>query len=163
MTHGIGIWSVAICESPPNNPKVTTIIRREVDQKVTAIAELVSRVHFLLVWIGCIKMFSLCFMCFFVLLLLFPLVLVLFVCFFFSCFFFLALRKLHNGAAVVTRASVVRPSVKPVFSEPFKQINVKFGGKVPFYRISKPFFVCFSKFCIFYYFFIFIFFFFRFR
>ncbi len=29
------------------------------------------------------------------------------------------------------------------------QINAKFGGKVPFHNISRPFFFCFSKFCIF--------------
>ena len=51
-----------------------------------------------------------------------------------------------------------RPSsVKPIFSEPVKQINAKFSGKVPFHHISRLIF-CFS-FCIF----DFLWFFFRFR
>ncbi len=45
-------------------------------------------------------------------------------------------------------SSVVRPSVKPIFSEPVGHINAKFGGKVPLHHISRPFFY-FSKFCIF--------------
>ena len=36
-------------------------------------------------------------------------------------------------------SSVRRPSVKPVFSEPVKHINAKFGGKVPFHHISRPY------------------------
>ena len=32
-------------------------------------------------------------------------------------------------------------SVKPIFSEPVKPINAKFGGKVPFHHISRPFLV----------------------
>ncbi len=48
---------------------------------------------------------------------------------------------------------VCSPSpAKPVFfSELVKQINAKFGGKVPFHYISRPFFFCFcfSKYCIF--------------
>ncbi len=62
---------------------------------------------------------------------------------------------LHSRATVVTRATVVRspsvvrrPSIKPIFSEPVKHIKAKFGRKVPFDHISRPFF-CFSKFCIF--------------
>ncbi len=42
------------------------------------------------------------------------------------------------------RPSVCRPSVKPVFSEPVGHINAKFGGKVPFYHISRPFFLFFK-------------------
>ncbi len=53
---------------------------------------------------------------------------------------------LHRRATVVTQASVVRPSsVKPVFSEPVKPINFKFGGKVPFHYISRHFFVVFHN------------------
>ncbi len=52
----------------------------------------------------------------------------------------------------VRPSSIVRrPSVKLMFSEPIKQINAKFGGKVPFHHISRPFFFCFSKFRIFYF------------
>ncbi len=32
------------------------------------------------------------------------------------------------------------PSVKPVISEPAKESNAKFGGKVPFHHISRPFY-----------------------
>ncbi len=35
-------------------------------------------------------------------------------------------------------------SVKPIFPEPVKQINAKFGGKVTLHHISRPFF--FQKF-----------------
>ncbi len=43
-------------------------------------------------------------------------------------------------AGVRHPSSVVRrPSVKPVFSEPFKQINAKFGEKMPIHHISRPF------------------------
>ncbi len=45
-------------------------------------------------------------------------------------------------------ASVVRPSVC-VFSEPVKQINDKFDGKVPFTISPAYFFLFLSKFCIF--------------
>ncbi len=62
---------------------------------------------------------------------------------------------LHSRATVVTRASV-RPFIKNVFSELIKQINAKFGGKVPFHHISRPFLCLFFKnlvFLIFYDFF----------
>ncbi len=36
---------------------------------------------------------------------------------------------------------VRRPSVKPVFSEPVRQINATFGGKLPFYHIFRPVFL----------------------
>ncbi len=47
---------------------------------------------------------------------------------------------LHSRATVVTQSSVVRPSsVKSIFSDPVKQSNAKLDGKVPFHRISRPF------------------------
>ncbi len=52
----------------------------------------------------------------------------------------------HAG---VRRPSVRRPSVKLIFSEPVKQINAKFGGKVPFHHISRPFFFVSQNFAIF--------------
>ncbi len=73
-----------------------------------------------------------------------------------SSFVFLALlcataqQSYCRHAGVRRPSSVVRPSsVKPVFSEPVKQINAKFGGKVPFHHISRPLFCSFSKFVIF--------------
>ncbi len=37
------------------------------------------------------------------------------------------------------QASVIcRPSIKPIFSQPVKQINAKFGGEVPFYLAGRP-------------------------
>ncbi len=41
-------------------------------------------------------------------------------------------------------SSIVRPSVKPDFSEPVKKINAKFGGKVSFHLISRPFLLFFK-------------------
>ncbi len=39
---------------------------------------------------------------------------------------------------------VRRPPVKLIFSEPIKQIDAKFGGKVPFRHISKKIFLFFK-------------------
>ncbi len=55
------------------------------------------------------------------------------------------------------RLSVRPSSVTPVFSEPVRHINAKFGGKVPFHHISRPFlFVClllfFQNFACFFFF-----------
>ena len=64
--------------------------------------------------------------------------------------FQLAFVLLHSRATVITlapvvRPPVVRPSIKPVFSEPVKHINANFGGKVPFHHISRPFFFFFFQ------------------
>ncbi len=71
----------------------------------------------------------------------------------FACVFSSALRCATDvmQASVVRPSVVCRPSVKLIFSEPVKQINAKFSGKVPFHHISRPFFFLFSKFRIFYF------------
>ncbi len=46
---------------------------------------------------------------------------------------FLALLCATAQQSYCRHAGVRRPSVKPVFSEPVKQINAKFGTKVPFH------------------------------
>ncbi len=72
--------------------------------------------------------------------------------FFWLCECFLALlcattqQSYCSQAGVRRRSSVRRPSVKPVFSEPVKHIDAKFGGKVPFDHISRPFFFVFQNF-----------------
>ncbi len=65
-------------------------------------------------------------------------------CFVFALVFLLALlcataQQSYCRHVGVRRPSVCRPSVKPVFSEPVRHINAKFGGKVPFHHISRPF------------------------
>ncbi len=62
---------------------------------------------------------------------------------------FLALLCATAQQSYCRHAGVRRPSVKPVFSEPVKHINAKFGGKVPFDHISRPFFFQNFAFCIF--------------
>ena len=54
-------------------------------------------------------------------------------------FRFLALFCATVQQSYCRHAAVRRPGVKPVFSEPAKEINAKFGGKVhvPFHHISK--------------------------
>ncbi len=46
-----------------------------------------------------------------------------------------------NDSAPLLPSYVFRPSGKPVFSEPVKQINAKFGGNVSFHRITISFIV----------------------
>ncbi len=57
---------------------------------------------------------------------------------------FLALLDCVSRANAVARASVVRPSVKRVFSETVKQINAKLCGKVAIHYISRLFFPFFK-------------------
>ena len=53
---------------------------------------------------------------------------------------FLAVLCATAQRSYCRHAGVRRPSAKPVFSEPVKQINVKFGGKVSFHHTFRRFF-----------------------